>query len=119
MPDPRVDSYLARLPEAQRAQLDAIRRRVAELAPKATETISYGMPAFKLGPSFLLSYAGWKRHSSVYPMHDEVLARHAEALAGYTTTKGSLHFSPAQPLPDAVLVDLVSTRLAELEAGRT
>jgi hypothetical protein len=33
--------------------------------------------------------------------------------------EGSLHFSAAQPLPDAVLDDLIRTRLAELEAGRT
>ena len=117
MPDPRVDSYLAGLPDAQRAQLEALRRRVAALAPHATETISYGMPAFKLGTKFVLSYAGWKRHSSIYPMRDDILARHADALRGYTTTKGSLHFSPAQPLPNGVLDDLVAARLAELEAG--
>ena len=75
------------------------------------------MPAVKLGTRFLVSYAGWKRHSSIYPMRDDVLARHADLLAGYTTTKGSLHFSPKQPLPDAVLEDLIRTRIAEIEAG--
>jgi uncharacterized protein YdhG (YjbR/CyaY superfamily) len=75
------------------------------------------MPAFKIGTTFLLSYAGWKRHSSIYPMRDDVLARHAELLRGYTTTKGSLHFSPSQPLPDAVLDDLVRARMADLQAG--
>ncbi|HJP90145.1 MAG TPA: DUF1801 domain-containing protein [Candidatus Limnocylindrales bacterium] len=117
MTDPRVDAYLATLPAAQRDQLEALRRRVASLAPQATETISYGMPAFKLGTTFLISYAGWKRHSSVYPMRDDVMARHADLLRGYATTKGSLHFSPEQPLPDAVLDDLVASRLADLEAG--
>ena len=95
-----------------------MRTRLAELAPGATETISYNMPAVKVGPHFLVSYAGWKRHSSIYPMRDDVLARHADALRGYAATKGSLHFSPTQPLPDAVLEDLVRTRLAEIEAGR-
>jgi len=110
---------MAGLPAAQREQLEAVRRRIAELAPTATETISYGMPALKVGPRFLLSYAGWRRHSSIYPMRDEILARHADALRGYSTTKGSLHFSQTQPLPDDVLEDLVRTRLADLdgEAG--
>ena len=76
------------------------------------------MPALKVGKAFLVSYAGWKRHSSIYPMRDDVLARHAELLRGYTTTKGSLHFSPAQPLPAVVLDDLIRARLAEVEAGR-
>ena len=114
--DPRVDTYLAAFPAEQRALLQGVRDRVAGLAPNATETISYGMPALKLGTRFLLSYAGWKRQSSVSPMRDDVFARHADLLAGYTTTKGSLHFSPTQPLPDAVLEDLIRTRLADLEA---
>lgn len=75
------------------------------------------MPALKRGNRLLLSYAGWKRHSSIYPMRDDVLERHAALLRGYTRTKGSLHFDEARPLPDAVLEDLVRTRLADLEAG--
>lgn len=117
MTDPRVDAYLAALPDGQRAQLERLRGRLAELVPKATETISYGMPALKLGGRFLVSYAGWKRHCSIYPMRDGVLARHADTLRGYATTKGSLHFSAAQPIPDAVLEDLMRARVAELEAG--
>ncbi|MES1239804.1 MAG: DUF1801 domain-containing protein [Chloroflexota bacterium] len=117
MTDPRIDAYLEAFPDEQRAQLQQLRRRLAELAPGATETISYAMPAVKLGTHFLVSYAGWKRHSSIYPMRDDVLARHADALRGYTTTKGSLHFTPQQPLPSAVLEDLVRTRVAEIEAG--
>ena len=116
MTDARVDAYLAALPAEQRGQLAHLRRRMAELVPAAAETISYGMPALKLGGRFLVSYAGWKRHCSIYPIRDDVLARHAEALRGYATTKGSLHFSSSQPLPDVVLEDLVRTRLAELEA---
>jgi uncharacterized protein YdhG (YjbR/CyaY superfamily) len=112
-----VDAYLAPFPDAQREQLEQLRRRLLALAPQATETISYGMPALKVGRRLLVSYAGWKHHSSIYPMRDDVLARHAELLRGYTTTKGSLHFSAAQPLPDVVLEDLIRARLADLEAG--
>jgi uncharacterized protein YdhG (YjbR/CyaY superfamily) len=117
MTDARVDAYLATLPDEQRAQLERLRGRLADLVPHAIETISYGMPALKLGGRFLVSYAGWKRHCSIYPMRDDVLERHADALRGYATTKGSLHFSAAQPLPDAVLEDLMRARVAELEAG--
>jgi uncharacterized protein YdhG (YjbR/CyaY superfamily) len=114
MTDPRVDAYLAALPESRRGQLEALRRRLLELVPNASETISYGMPAVKVGDRFLLSYASWKRHASIYPLRDDVVARHADLLRGYVMTKGSLHFSETRPLPDAVLEDLVRTRLAEL-----
>ena len=115
--DPRIDAYLAALPAEQRDVLQALRARVAALAPQAVETISYNMPAFKLGSRFLLSYAAWKRHCSVYPIDDELLERYATALAGYGRTKGSLHFSAAQPLPDGLVDDLVRGRLASFAAG--
>ena len=115
--DPRVDAYLAGLPDDQRDQLQALRRRVAELAPQAVETISYNMPAFKLDDHFLLSFAGWKQHCSIYPINDALLDTYAEALRGYGTTKGSLHFTAKQPLPDGLLDDLVRGRVASIGSG--
>jgi uncharacterized protein YdhG (YjbR/CyaY superfamily) len=115
MPDPRVDDYLAALPATQQRVLGSLRRDVARLAPDAVETISYGMPAFNLDGHFLLSYAGWKRHCSVYPISDGLLARHAAEVGGYPRTKGSLHFSEASPLSDRFVEDLVRDRVAAVE----
>ena len=115
--DPRVDTYLDALPEEQRALLQALRQQIAALAPEATETISYGMPAAKLGDRFLLAYAGWKRHCSIYPVHDDLLAGHEEAVRGYARTKGSLHFSARQPLPDDLVEDLVRARIATIRSS--
>lgn len=113
-PDPRVDAYLAALPPEHRILLEDLRQRVAALAPEAVETISYGMPTFKVGDRFLLSYAGWKDHCSLYGLD----AARAGASHGYKGTKGTLHFSPAQPLADDLLHDLVERRLAARRAGR-
>lgn len=115
--DPRVDAYLAALPAEQRELLQALRERVAALAPEAIDTISYGMPAFKLGDRFLLSYAGWKRHCSIYAIHDELLAKYEADLRGNARTKGGLHFSPARPLPDALVDEFVRARVATIKAG--
>ena len=111
-----VDAYLAALPPDQRAALERIRRRVAQLAPQAIEMISYGMPTLKLGDRSLLWYAGWKAHCSVYPLTDSFSASHGDALKGYRRTRGSLHFTPDQPLPDPLLTELVRARLADLQA---
>jgi uncharacterized protein YdhG (YjbR/CyaY superfamily) len=110
--DPRVDAYLAARPDEQREVLQALRSHVAALVPEARETIAYGMPGFRLNDRLLLSYAGWKRHCSLYPIHEDVLAKYAIQLKGYGTTKGSLHFSRAQPLPDGLLDDLVRRLVA-------
>lgn len=112
--DPRVDAYLVALPEEQRDLLQALRERVIEFAPDATELISYAMPAFVLDGHFLVSYAGWKRHCSIYPISDAVLTKYAAQLEGHERTKGSLHFSRERPLPDGLLDDLVRGRVADI-----
>jgi uncharacterized protein YdhG (YjbR/CyaY superfamily) len=76
------------------------------------------MPAFYLDGRFLVSYAGWKRHCSLYPLTDSFLEVHRDALAGYDQTKGSVHFTPERPLPDDVLEQLVRARLHDLDVGR-
>lgn len=115
--DPRVDAYLAALPAEQRELLQVLRERVARLAPEAVDTISYAMPAFKLRDRFLLSYAGWKGHCSIYAIHDELLAKYEDALRDNKRTKGGLHFSAEHPLPDALVDDFVRARIATIEAG--
>jgi uncharacterized protein YdhG (YjbR/CyaY superfamily) len=116
--DPRIDAYLATLPADQREALEHVRTRIAQLLPEAVETISYGMPAFAIGGRAIVWYAGWKKHCTIYPLTDSFLKAHARELEGYGRTKGSLHFTPQQPLPDTVLDQLVRDRLADVEAGR-
>lgn len=116
--DPRVDAYLAGLPGAQRDALEQLRGRIAHLVPDAVETMAYGMPAFRLGGRFLVSFAGWKSHCTIYPLPDAFARTHADELKGYQHTKGSLHFTPQRPLPERLLGDLVRARVAELTHGR-
>ena len=115
--DPRVDAYLAALPADKQGLLEGVRATIRRVVPDAEETIAYDMPAFRLGGRFLVSYAGWKRHCSIYPLTDEFLAKHQAELEGYGRTKGSLHFTPERPLPDALLRALVRDLLARDQAS--
>lgn len=115
---PSVDVYLAGLPPPQQAALGRVRDAVRRLAPDAIEAISYGMPGFKIKDRGLLWFAGWKSHCSLYPLTDSFLAEHADELAGFERTRGSLHFTPESPLPDDLLEALIRSRLADLAAGR-
>jgi uncharacterized protein YdhG (YjbR/CyaY superfamily) len=112
-----VDAYLATLPADQREALQRLRAQVARLVPDAVELISYGMPAFKLNGRFLVSFAGWKAHCSIYPLTSAFLAAHADALDGFGRTKGSLHFTPQAPLPETLVESLIRDRVADLERG--
>ena len=116
--DPRVDAYLEALPQDQRALLEHVRQVIARVVPDAEQAISYGMPAFKRGGKFFVSYAGWKNHCAIYPLTAEFLAEHRAELEGYGRTKGSLHFTPTRPLPDHLIEELVRAELLRNEAGR-
>ena len=108
---------MANLPADQRDLLQRLRAQVARLVPNAQETISYGMPAFKLDGRFLVSFAGWRSHCSIYPLTDSFLDAHSDELEGYDRTKGSLHFTPEKPVPDRVMEKLIRARAADLEGG--
>lgn len=114
--DPMVDAYLAALPADQRNLLEGVRATVRRLVPDAEDTISYDMPAFRLGGRFLVSYAGWKRHCSLYPLTESFLAAHAAELEGFGRTKGSIHFTAAKPLPPDILDDLIRARVEDVTA---
>src|SRR5262245_49888960 len=111
--DPRVDAYLAALPADQRELLERVSDQIRTVLPDAEETISYAMPAFRHGNRFVVSYAAWKKHCSIYPVTDTFLAAHGDEVKDYDRTKGSLHFTPARPLPDGIVEELVRARLAE------
>ena len=115
MPHASIDAYLAALPPDQCEALQRLRGQIRQVAPDAVETISYDMPAFKLGGRFLVSFAGWKAHCSIYPLTDSFLAGHAGELEGYARTKGSLHFTSKVPLPESVVEALIRERVADLE----
>src|SRR5262245_6639979 len=63
-----VDEYIASYPEAVQAVLQRARAAVRRAAPDAEETISYGMPTFRLYPGHAVSIGAWKHHIGMYPI---------------------------------------------------
>jgi uncharacterized protein YdhG (YjbR/CyaY superfamily) len=113
-----IDAYLADLPAEQREVLQRLRAQIVRLVPDAVEAISYGMPAFKLDGHAVVWFAAWKAHCSVYPLTDTFAKANPDAVKSFRGTKGSLHFTPAAPLPAALVERLVRARLSDLETGR-
>jgi uncharacterized protein YdhG (YjbR/CyaY superfamily) len=109
----QVDEYLRGLEEPKRATLQALRATILEVVPDAEEIISYGLPAFRLGGVTVAGFAAFKNHLSYLPFSGSVLPELGEELAGYKMTKSALHFPVDQPLPKALVKNLIETRLAD------
>jgi uncharacterized protein YdhG (YjbR/CyaY superfamily) len=111
--DADIDAYLAQLAEPERRTLSRLRADIRALLPEAQEGISYGMPAFRLQGTVVAGFAAFKNHLSYLPHSGSVLPVLVGDLADYEMTKGSLHFSPDQPLPRSLVEKLLSVRLMQ------
>jgi uncharacterized protein YdhG (YjbR/CyaY superfamily) len=109
------DDYLANVPEAQKAELERIRRFVRRTVPEAEEGTSYGMPAFKYKKRPLLGFRASKNHLSVFPFSPAAVDSARAALKGFDLSKGTVRFTADRPIPDAALEQLLRHRLGEIE----
>jgi uncharacterized protein YdhG (YjbR/CyaY superfamily) len=110
-----VDTYLAALPDDQRAALEEVRRTIRAAAPNAVEAISYGIPGYKHKGKPLIHFGAARNHCAIYGA--AVAESDKEDLKDYDTSKGTIRFSPDKPLPAALVQRLVKARMAEIEAG--
>jgi uncharacterized protein YdhG (YjbR/CyaY superfamily) len=108
-----VEDYLAALPDERRAVLETLRKTIRAAAPQATEAISYQMPAFKLDGRFLVSYAAFKDHFSLFPASSKVMEALGDELKPHLSGKGTLRFTAAEPIPAALVKKLVKARIEE------
>ena len=118
---PTVDAYLATLPAERRAGIEAIRRTVNAAAPEATETIAYAMPALRShGGQFLVSYAAYKRHYSLFPASERVIEELGAALAPHLSGSGTIQFRADHSIPHELIRKIVEIRFKEnaAHAGR-
>ncbi len=117
-PSAEIDAYLATLPDDMRVALEHLRRTIQAAAPDAVEAISYGAPAFRYRGHPLVAFRAAKAHGSFFPMDPAVILAHRDELTAFDTAKGTIRFTTAQPLPDALVTRLVRARMAAMDEVR-
>ncbi len=103
--------YNKQQPKERQQILSELRDTIKKAAPKAEESISYGMPTFKLdGP--LVYFAGQKHHIGFYPTPSAVTAFKKE-LTDYSTSKGCIRFPFDKKLPRSLITKIVKFKVIE------
>lgn len=107
-----VTNYISTFPEPVQKIMQQLREIITKTAPEATESMAYGMPAYKIKGKPLVYFAGYKNHLGFYatPTGHEAFA--AE-LSRYKQGKGSVQFPLSEPLPYDLIKRIVVFRRAE------
>ena len=109
-----TDEYISAFPAEIQKILEQVRKTIQQAAPEADETISYGMPAYKLNGKPLVYFAAFKNHIGFYatPTGHEAFA---EELSNYKQGKGSVQFPLDKPMPFELITRIVKFRKQELQ----
>ena len=112
-----VDDYLTKAPKEKRAALAKLRQTIKAAAPKASESVSYGIVGYKLERKPVIYFGYWKAHYSLYGMGNRVTKAHAAELKDYLLSKGTIQFPANKPLPYRLIAKIVKARVADIEKG--
>lgn len=105
-----IDEYIATFPTDTQKILRQVRATIKAAVPDAEETISYNIPTFTLGGKYLIYFAGWKNHLSIYPIPSGTEA-FAREVSKYADGKGTIKFPLDKPLPLKLIRQVVRYRM--------
>lgn len=108
-----IDEYIKSFPKEVADILQELRENIKKELPEGTvETISYGIPTFKLNGKYVAYFAGFKKHISIYPiLHTDTGLQ--KEIAPYIKGRGTLQFPLNKPLPMSLIRKVVKILVKE------
>ena len=110
-----VDEYIESFPSDIQELLTAIRSAIRVAIPAAVESISYGMPAYKLNGKPLVYFAAFTKHIGFYATPNGHAAFSKE-LSIYKQGRGSVQFPLDKQLPIELITRMVMFKVKENES---
>ena len=107
-----VQEYISTFPAQIQERMLQLRALIIEHAPEASESISYGMPAYKTFGKPLIYFSAYEHHLGLYATpsgHQQF----KEALSVYKQGKGSVQFPHHESLPLKLIADIIRFRVQE------
>jgi uncharacterized protein YdhG (YjbR/CyaY superfamily) len=114
-----VEEYIAGCPKEAQAKLRKIRAAIRQVAPGATETVSYfDMPGYSYEGydySGMFAWFSYKKPNVRLHVRPPVIENHKAELAGYATTKAIVSFPADKEVPIALIKKLVRASLKAMK----
>lgn len=107
-----IDEYIAGFPKETQKVLEQVRAIIKNTAPDTEETISYAIPTFTMNKKYLIYFAGYKNHLSLYPAPTGNASFEKE-IKPYWSGKGTVQFPLDKPLPIDLIKRIVKYRMKE------
>lgn len=104
-----IAAHIEDFPPHVQKLLEQMRKAIKEAAPDAEETISYGIPTFKLNGN-LVHFGGFAKHVSFFP-GAEAIAKYKKELSKYKTSKGTIQFALDEKLPLGLIKKITKYRV--------
>src|SRR5260370_35227576 len=110
-PPKSISEYINAAPKEAQKKLREMRACIRTSAPRAKESLKWGMPAFSC-QRILVTFAAHKNHIGFYPTPSAVAA-FAKDLTKFVTARGSIQFPLEKPLPLPLIRKITAFRVQQ------
>lgn len=110
-----IDDYFQTITPDQATELERIRSLVKVTVPDVVELINYGIPAFKYKGKYLVGFAVYKKHISLFPTPDPI-EEYEDELAAFTLSKGTIQFTLQNKIPAQLLKKIIKYQIKNIDA---
>jgi len=108
-----IHTYFSTFDTSIQERLLQLYQLIKQQAPEFTESISYGMPAFKVNKKPFVYFAAYKNHIGLYATPN-THTQFSEALKKYKQGKGSVQFPHNETFPLELIQKMILFRYNEI-----